>query len=479
MENQSKESSEYNDAYLEASNLPHQALVSSIIIDYLPQYIFWRDANQRLLGCNLAFANFFGFENCQPLLGKTAAEILEICQSNHAYGAILLDADVSLVTEIAQGEYTSDREIIQTNKSAYYILAISGADPSVLSYFEFRKYPFQHPSTNMTGIITWVEDVSDRQRLEVDAKANFQQLQSALKQLQDTQTLLLQSEKMSSLGQLVAGVAHEINNPVNFIYGNLDHADNYIQDLLQIVQLYQALLTETPPEIRELANLIDLDFIMHDLPKLLASIKVGAQRIKEIVLSLRTFSRMDEDQMKAVNIHEGIDSTLMILEHRLKPSNQHSGIKIIKNYGELPLIECYAGQLNQVFMNLISNAIDALEESLEKSLSSEAEGNNFHKNHIPEPLQITVTTELINSEQVQIIIADNGTGIPSHIQNKLFDPFFTTKPIGKGTGMGLSISYKIITERHHGSIQCVSRVGEGTEFIITIPVRQSSTSRQK
>ena len=265
---------------------------------------------------------------------------------------------------------------------------------------------------------------------------------------------------MSSLGQLVAGVAHEINNPVNFIFGNLTHANGYTQELLTLLELYQKHYPSPHPEIQEEALAIDLEFLLEDLPKLMSSMRVGADRIRQIVASLRTFSRMDEAEIKAVDIHQGIDSTLMILQHRLKEKSDRVGIELVKHYGNLPQVECYAGQLNQVFMNVLSNAIDALEESLADN-----------QGQITTPT-ITIHTEQIDANQIEIRIADNGLSIPESVQRRLLIPFFTTKPVGKGTGMGLSISYQIITEKHGGSLSCISEPGKGAEFQIRIPICQ-------
>jgi signal transduction histidine kinase len=289
-----------------------------------------------------------------------------------------------------------------------------------------------------------------------------EELKQALHKLKQTQSQLIQAEKMSSLGQLVAGVAHEINNPVNFIHGNLNYVHDYTQDLLNIVDLYQQHSPIRSPEIAEKTEEIDLDFLAKDLPKILASMKVGTERIREIVLGLRNFSRHDEAELKKVDIHEGIDSTLLLLQHRLKGERTSPNIEIIKDYGNLPKIECYAGPLNQVFMNIINNSIDAL---------SEATGN--------EKGQILIRTSINESDWVVVAIADNGSGMPQEVQQRIFDPFFTTKPVGKGTGLGLSISYQLVVEKHNGQLKCISAPGEGAQFIIEIPVRQKSREAAK
>ena len=291
-----------------------------------------------------------------------------------------------------------------------------------------------------------------------------EQLTQAIQDLQQSQSQLIQTEKMSSLGQLVAGVAHEINNPVNFIYGNLDHISEYAGHLLRMLELYQRDCNPSD-EICDRAEEIDLEFIAEDLPRILASVKLGSDRIRQIVLSLRNFSRLDQAEMKAVNIHEGIDSTLLILQHRLKTASHSPTIKIIKEYDVLPLVECYAGQLNQVFMNVLSNAIDALEIESESASYSDTG-------------QITITTALGKLDakvpSVVIRIADNGLGIPAEVLAQIFNPFFTTKPVGKGTGLGLSISYQIVTEKHGGVFKCDSQQGLGTQFYIEIPIQQIS-----
>jgi len=301
---------------------------------------------------------------------------------------------------------------------------------------------------------------------ETQLKQKAKALNQSLEELQSIQLKLVQSEKMSGLGQLVAGIAHEINNPINFIHGNLKHVQNYTQDLLNFVQLYQQYYPDPVPEIQAEVEEIDLEFLQEDIPKILASMKIGTDRICQIVLSLRNFSRMDEAAFKTVDIHEGIDSTLMILQHRLKPHSARPAIEVIKDYGNLPLVECYPGQLNQVLMNLLANAIDALEEVNGKRTFLENNEN---------PGQITIRTSILNDQWVEITIADNGSGIPQQVKERIFDPFFTTKPIGKGTGLGLSISYQVIVENHGGKLECCSNSPQGTKFAIQIPLQQKVT----
>ena len=297
------------------------------------------------------------------------------------------------------------------------------------------------------------------------ASQRASELEQALKELQRTQAQLIQNEKMASLGQLVAGVAHEINNPVGFIQGNVSFAKDYAADLISLVQKYQKYYTQPIAEIHRFTAEIDLEYLLEDFPKLLKSMEVGAERIGQIVLSLRNFSRLDEAQMKEVDIHEGIESALMILQSRLKNTPSHPEIEVIKAYGSLPKVMCYPGQLNQVFLNLIANSIDAL-EALEEQDSIYYQTTKIDA---PEP-KIWISTELIETHQVAIAIKDNGRGIPEAIQHRLFDPFFTTKPVGKGTGLGLSISYQIVVERHNGDLSCISATGEGTQFNLTIPL---------
>jgi two-component system, NtrC family, sensor kinase len=289
-----------------------------------------------------------------------------------------------------------------------------------------------------------------------------QKVAERTRELQQTHVQLIQQEKLSSLGQLVAGIAHEINNPVNFIYGNCTPALRYAQDLLELVALYGAELPQASPKLQQKIQEIDLEFLEQDVLKVISSMQMGAERIREIVLSLRNFSRLDEAEFKQVNLHEGIDNTLMILHHRLKANGENLGIEVNKVYGQIPPVFCYPGQLNQVFMNLIGNAIDALQEQNERRSHQEQQNN---------PSQIWIRTQAVDANRISIQISDNGTGIPSEVQGKLFDPFFTTKPVGKGTGLGLSISHQIV-EKHRGRIWCDSTVGQGTQFTVEIPIEQ-------
>lgn len=292
------------------------------------------------------------------------------------------------------------------------------------------------------------------------------EVSKAYEDLQQMQIKLIQSEKMSGLGQLAAGIAHEINNPINFIAGNLSYAQEYAHNLLKIIHLYQEDYVNPTPRIQAAIDEIELDFLEEDFIKILKSMNLGTQRIQEIVKSMRIFSRVDEAEVKTVNIHEGIESTLTLLHHRLKAKPDHPEIELIKEYGQLPQVECHAGQLNQVFMNIISNAIDALDESNQQRSFAEIQQH---------PNRIQISTKVMDENWVAIHISDNGRGVCETVGPKLFDPFFTTKPIGKGTGLGLSISYQIIVEKHGGRLYCQPILGKGIEFVIEIPIRQQAS----
>jgi two-component system, NtrC family, sensor kinase len=434
------------------------------ILDGIPDPVFVKDAQHRWILANRAFCEMLGIGR-EELIGKSDYDI-----SLKEHADIFWEQDdivLSTESESMNEEYHSD---IMGN----------------IRFIATKKTCFKDVAGNkfLVGII---RDISDRKvseealrQSEAQLRQQTQDLEYALQELQQTQSQLVQSEKMSSLGQLVAGVSHEINNPVSFIYGNLKHATLYTQDLLSLIALYQKHYPEPLLIIQKYIEAIELEYLASDLPKLLNSMKVGADRIQEIVRSLRVFSRMDEAEMKAVDIHEGIESTLMILQSRLKAQSDRPAIVITRDYGEMPLIECYAGQLNQVFMNVLGNGIDALEESMQNQqwIQKNIQKNSAQlPNEEPEPfLELAIRTELIGWERVRIKIKDNGTGMPEKVRQRLFNPFFTTKPVGKGTGMGLSISYQIITEKHGGTLQCCSAVGQGAEFVIEIPVRQSGLS---
>ena len=310
------------------------------------------------------------------------------------------------------------------------------------------------------GFNSMAEQIMVRDR---QLSQQVQQLENTLEELHRTQSQMVQSEKMSALGQMVAGIAHEINNPVNFVHGNLSHINQYTEDLLRLLDAYKKNYPNPPQSLQDDLDYVDLNFLHEDLTKILKSMKIGTDRIRDIVVSLRNFSRLDQADFKPVDLHQGIDNTVMILQHRLKANTERPTIEVVREYGELPLVECYAGQLNQVFMNLLSNAIDALEEG--------NAGRSFNE-IVDQPNRISIKTTTIEQDWVQIAIADNGTGIPEKSRSHLFDPFFTTKPVGKGTGLGLSISYQIVTEKHGGKLWCDSTLGQGTKFAIEIPIHQ-------
>jgi signal transduction histidine kinase len=324
-------------------------------------------------------------------------------------------------------------------------------------WLQVRATPLKSSDQHIAGAVVVLRDITARKRYEADLqnsrncfKAQADQLTTALADLQAAQNRLVQSEKMSSLGQLVAGVAHEINNPVNFIHGNLVHVDAYVQDLLGLMDAYQQHLVETPPALDAYLDAVDLPFMREDLPKLVASMRIGTERIREIVVSLRNFSRLDEAVMKTVDLHEGLDSTLTILGNRLRGSDRESTVQVVKDYGTLPPVECYPGQLNQVFMHLFNNALDALGEQRRSLISHPSAAD------LLAPPTLTIRTEATCQDWVRIEIANNGPAIPDAVQRRIFDPFFTTKPVGQGKGMGLAISYQTVVEQHGGSLKCIS-----------------------
>ncbi len=383
---------------------------------------------------NPAAVEMFGY-SLEELMGLSIEQLLE-------WNTDSIRAETSLLSELLK---TGRHQLIGCRSNGYKFALEATVTEVKLSHHCFYTAIFQ--------------DISERKQAEAalrqsEAQLKHQnlELEKIVQELQQTQTQLIQAEKMSSLGQMVAGIAHEINNPVSFIYGNVRPAMDYTQSLLELVELYETYYPNPTLEITEYLDELDIKFLASDFPKLLDSMKIGAERIRDIVKSLRNFSRLDESEVKAVDLHEGIDSTLLILQNRLRDKPGHPEIQVIKEYGHLPKVDCYPSQLNQVFMNIINNAIDALEES---------------KNQSP---QIKISTQQLDNNWIKIGIANNGLEIREKIRAKLFDPFFTTKPVGKGTGLGLSISYKIIVDKHHGKIECYSAPEKGTEFIIKIPI---------
>ncbi|MEG4837455.1 PAS domain S-box protein [Microcoleus sp. B9-D4] len=403
------------------------------------------DPEHPIIYCNPAFESMTGYRR-QEIIGKNGRFL---------HGS---DTDPAAVEII--------RQALQTESECKVILKNYRKNGTAF-WNCFSLSPVRDRMGKLTHFIGVQRDITERKQAEealhnseAQSREQAAQLAATLEQLKATNSQLVQSEKMSSLGLLLAGVAHEINNPVSFIYGNLAHLTNYTQDLFHHLQLYQQHYPNPVAEIQEEREKKDLDFLAEDLPKILSSMSVGVERICQIVQSLRNFSRHDDSQMKPVNLHEGIDSTLLILNHRLKGNGEKQPIQIVKHYGKLPNVECFAGPINQVFMNILSNAIDALEDANSRQTCREMLEN---------PSQIRIGTEVVGNF-VEIKIADNGQGITEEVKQQIFDTFFTTKPIGKGTGMGLSISYQIIVERHKGELSCNSELGKGTEFIIRIPI---------
>ncbi|HIK15476.1 MAG TPA: PAS domain S-box protein [Leptolyngbyaceae cyanobacterium M33_DOE_097] len=434
------------------SNLEQEIIVRrqaeqrlSLFIQQTPLAVIEWDTNFRVTRWNPAACQMFGYTATEAM-GRHPAQLVlpeEVWES--------VDENFTMLLTQNEGSRSTTENLTKDGR---------------LIVCEWYNTPLIDAG-EVIGIASLVLDITERVQAEAQLRQKTEQLQNALQELQHTQTHLIQSEKMSSLGQLVAGVAHEINNPVNFIYGNIAHVDEYTQDLLGLLELYQSYYPEAIAEIDAKIEDADLEFIGEDLPKLLTSMRVGAERIREIVLSLRNFSRLDQAEVKPVDIHEGLDSTLMILQHRLKPTASRPGIDVVKEFGDLPEVECFAGQLNQVFMNLLANAIDALQEY-----------QDSHGKVMPnqQPARITISTCGLDAETVQIGIKDNGPGIPEEVRDRLFDPFFTTKPAGKGTGLGLSISYQIV-EKHQGTLRCRSTEDGGAEFVIKIPVKQAISAK--
>ncbi|MBD1939427.1 CBS domain-containing protein [Microcoleus sp. FACHB-68] len=453
---------------LDLGKMPAQDVMSSPLFCLNPSDSLWL-AHQEMQRLHVRRMVVVG--NQGELVGIVSqTSLLQALDPKEMYGIIeaLQQAVEERTTELQNTNERLQSEVLERVRAEK---ALQQAHDDLQRQVEERTAELQAANAML------LEDIIERQRVEnalrqseTQLRQKADQLTTALQDLQQTQAQLIQAEKMSGLGQLVAGIAHEINNPVNFIYGNLSYAGQYIKDLLHLLKLYRQSYPNLTPEISDQSEKIDLDFLIIDLPKLLDSMKLGAERIRKIVLSLRNFSRLDEAEKKRVDIHEGIDSTLLILHHRLKPKSKIQPVEIIKEYGVLPAVECYAGTLNQVFMNIINNAIDALEEV--QSFVPSVGSNERVALNKEQPPTIRIRTGVLDSNWIFIRIADNGIGMPASVRQHLFEPFFTTKPVGKGTGLGLSISYQIVVEKHKGRLECISEVGEGTEFIIEIPILQ-------
>jgi PAS domain S-box-containing protein len=423
----------------ESYNLLHSVLEST------PDLVYVKDLEGRYVIINSAFAKFLNLSNDQ-IINKKASDVFP--------------------QETAQSIRNNDLRISQEGRAETVeeLIPFPGNSRTYLT----TKNPWYDARGNVIGLMGMARDISDRKeseealrQSEKTLRQKTQELEETLRKLQQTQAQLIHSEKMSSLGQTVAGVAHEINNPVNFIYGNLTYVNDYTQDLLALIKVYQEEYPQPSLRIIEKSEAIELDYLKDDLPKILASMKVGADRIRDIVLTLRNFSRLDEADIKEVDIHQGLESTLLILQSRLNIQTNRPGIEVIKKYGKIPLVECYPGQLNQVYINLLANAIDAIES----------------QGKIEQKPTIVIETEMDNNKQVKIQIRDNGIGMTEEVRKRLFDPFFTTKPIGKGTGLGLAISHAIVVDKHGGKLVCDSSPGQGAVFTITIPLSQNEKSR--
>ena len=435
--------------HVEAELMGSQQLLQ-LVMDTLPTAIFWKNRDSVFLGCNRNFAENAGLSSPDEIVGKT-------------------DYDLPWKPEETEFYRACDRRVMLANQPEFGIIEPQLNSAGEQTWVETNKAPLHDSQGYVIGMLGTYQDVTQRKRAEVALQELNQKLElqtldlrSALAQLKQSQLQLIQREKMSALGNLIAGIAHEVNNPVGFLVGNLQPAHDYIDNLFRIIDLYQAAFPNPGREIEQEIEAIDLEYLRQDFPQLLQSMHEGIDRIKNISTSLRTFSRSDINYQVPFNIHEGLDSTLMILKHRFKANGQRPAINVVKRYQEMPLIRCFPGQLNQVFMNLLANAIDALEESSQASRCSDINAQSH---------QITITTELSICQQlVMVTVEDNGIGMTEEVQQRIFSDSFTTKEVGKGTGLGLAIAHHIIVEKHGGAIDVASTLGQGTAFVLTIPI---------
>jgi two-component system NtrC family sensor kinase len=447
-----------------------------IALGKVEECIVWTDVKGRIKWCNAALARFLGQPNLL-ILGSLLVEKLPLCQDGQPIP--ISYHPVTLAIETKQGgkqcfEFRQVNQVLSLEVTWSFVnisANLTTAEDASSAVLVIRDVTQQRlAETTLKEANEALEQLVTQRTQELiaantrlESEANY--LQQTLIELKQTQAQLIQAEKMSSLGQLVAGIAHEVNNPINFVHGNLAHVQKATEGLFKIVSLYQQHYPNPLPDIQALAEDIDLDFLRHDLPQLMGSMKTGTDRIREIVLSLRNFSRIDEAQFKTVDMHEGIESTLLILQHRLGTQADRAQIEVVRDYGSLPLVECYAGQLNQVFMNILVNALDAIDEQMKQQPNSRLN---------QPPHRITIQTSVIDSDWIQIAIANTGPNIPESVQPLIFNPFFTTKPVGKGTGMGMAISYQIVVEKHGGKLECSSGSGQETTFVIHIPIFQKT-----
>ena len=408
----------------------------ALLVEQTPLAIIEWNLDSTIAAWNPAAAKIFGY-SASEAIGQPLVDLIVPDRARSAVRAV-----VRQIVERAGGSHSTNENLTKDGRTIVC---------------EWYNAPLVASSGETIGVASMALDITDRKHAEMQLQQQTEDLKNALRDLRRAQGQLVQNEKMSSLGRLVAGIAHEINNPVNFIYGNINYVAEYANNLIELALLYRDRYPEPATEVQEYLEEIDFDFLQEDLLKILGSMRAGTDRIREIVLSLRTFSHLDEAECKDVDIREGIESTLTILTGQLKGKG-YKPIEIVREYADLPRVECYPGKLNQVFMNLFSNAIDALE-----SLRDNGDG--------PDPT-IRIRTEPAAGGWVKISVANNGPSISAEVQQHLFDPFFTTKPVGKGTGLGLSISYQIVVDLHGGQLSCVSEPGEGVEFAICIPQKR-------